>query len=106
MRIDPGGGVSIGPVAHNQPIDQTKVTVAVRQAEMTVPLSGSNLAHMLTNADLNQAERDPVIQALARQPDQCASEPGPAPPGHPGPRPPARPAYGVLRKRRVPHARQ
>jgi hypothetical protein len=73
MRIDPGGGVSIGPVAHNQPIDQTKVTVAVRQAEMTVPLSGSNLAGVLINPDLNQAERDQIIQDLARQSGQPMS---------------------------------
>jgi hypothetical protein len=70
MRVDPGGGgVSVSPVPHNQPIDQTKVSRAVQQAEVSIPYSQSNLANVLTNPtlDLNQAERDQVIQDLARQ---------------------------------------
>jgi len=70
MRIDPGGGgVSVGPVPHNQPIDQQKVSLAVREASMSIPLNASNLANVLTSPalNLNQAERDQVIQDLARQ---------------------------------------
>jgi hypothetical protein len=70
MRIDPGGGgVSVSPVPHNQPIDPSKVSLAVREAELTIPMSQSNLANVLTNPtlNLNQAERDQVIQDLARQ---------------------------------------
>ena len=70
MRIDPGGGgVSVSPVPHNQPIDASKVSLALREAELTIPLSQSSLANVLTHPslNLNQAERDQVIQDLARQ---------------------------------------
>ena len=68
MRIDPGGG-GVSPVPHNQPIDQQKVSLAVRDASLTIPYSASNLANVLTNPrlNLNQAEQDQVIQDLARQ---------------------------------------
>lgn len=65
--FSPGG--SVAPVPHNHPIDQQKVTLAVRGASVLVPLNASNLANVLTNPtlNLNQAERDQVIQDLARQ---------------------------------------
>jgi len=68
MRIDPGGGGSgIDSVPHDQRIDETKVTEAARVAQSGLPENQSNLASVLTNPrlNLNQAEKDKVIQEVA-----------------------------------------
>ena len=69
VPVGGGGGASVTPVPHDQPIDQQKVQLAVREASVNIPLNASNLANILTspNWNLNQAEQDQVIKDLARQ---------------------------------------
>ena len=51
-------------------INQTDIDNALRQVRADIPLNRSALADQLRNPNLNQAERDKVIQTLARDNNQ------------------------------------
>lgn len=58
----------ISPV-DNQ-VDQSKVDMALRMIRPDVPINQSQLANAMRNPNLNQAERDKIIQTLAREDGQ------------------------------------
>jgi hypothetical protein len=51
-------------------VDQTKVDTALRMIRADVPINQSQLADALRNPNLNQAERNQIMQTLAREDGQ------------------------------------
>jgi hypothetical protein len=69
-----GGPSGIGYTQHpvqaspaGNDIDQNQVDMALRTIRADIPLNDSQLASALTNPHLNQAERNQIIQTLARE---------------------------------------
>lgn len=54
----------------NDQVDQTKVDAALRIIRPDVPINQSQLANSMRNPNLNQAERDTIVQTLAREDGQ------------------------------------
>ncbi|RUL75946.1 hypothetical protein [Dyella choica] len=53
--------------ATDNQVDQTKVDTALRMIRPDMPINQSQLANFMRNPNLNQAERDQIIQTLARE---------------------------------------
>lgn len=63
--------VTAGPTQpSNQAIDNNKIDIALRNIRADVPMNESSLANALRNPNLNQAERNEIIQTLAREDGQ------------------------------------
>src|SRR5262245_44410881 len=61
--IDGGAAVAY---QKTPPIDQDRVDLALQNIRADIPLNRSQLAAALQNPNLNQAEKDLIIQTLAR----------------------------------------
>jgi hypothetical protein len=64
--VNPVSALAYSPPP-SQPIDETKVQMAERRIAPDVPITGSALADVLRNPNLNQAERDRIIHDLAQK---------------------------------------
>jgi hypothetical protein len=53
-------------------VDDNKVEMALRQIRADIPLNQSQLANALRNPNLNQAEKDLILQKLAREGDHLS----------------------------------
>lgn len=51
----------------NETVDQAKVDIALQNIRADLPINDSQLAAALTNPNLNQAERNLIVQTLARE---------------------------------------